>query len=223
MKKPILIALAAIIALSMMSGIALADTTYAPVGRLFTIFGETPIYTDTSLSKVAATLQNGQKCIVVSSAGNLVEVYTIDTHKAGWMIWSNSVSGQTIVPGIILSSSASLRETASTGSRLIMAISNGEIVSILGESNGWYNVEYQDRHTNTTKTGFIRTDFVLKYPEFIILQKTTDIYAMPTSGSKKVGQVATPTALVIIGEYNGYLCVNLRQASGFIRKTDVGW
>ncbi|MDR2505718.1 MAG: SH3 domain-containing protein [Oscillospiraceae bacterium] len=222
MKKLILAALIATLALTSFAGFAMADTTWANVGTTFTIFGETPIYTDTSLTKEVAKLPNGQKCVVVASLGNMVEVYTVDTHKVGWMTWSNSVSGKVIVPAIVLAQNVSLRETANTASKLVMSIGNGEIVNVLSEANGWYYVEYNDRKTNTVATGYLRVDFLQKNPQFIIVTKLFDVYAMPVSGSKKVAQVAQGN-LVVIGEYNGYVCVNVRTAAGFIRKSDVGY
>ena len=182
-----------------------------------------PMFADMWSGTSLGSLPYATRGIVTDAYGDMIQIYTFDTHKACWIPRSNVTPQKRMKPAIVISSSVSLRESANTNAKLVMSIPNGEVVNVLSEYNGWMNIEYDEVKTGVRRTGYVRSDFMLANPRFLILTALTDVYAMPAQGTKKVGQLAKGTSLPIIAETGAYLCVNLRQASGFIRKSDVGY
>jgi hypothetical protein len=100
-------------------------------------------------------------------------------------------------------------------------VNNGQALDVLTAQGEWFNVRYINPSNNTEYVGWVRSDFVVYQPDWVVAHQLLDVYSMPLTGANRVGQVAKGTSLMILGEMNGYTCVNLRSASGFIRTRDI--
>lgn len=171
---------------------------------------------------VVGTLSGGSAVIILNTQGNMIQVFARADRMTGW-VDSASVARENnlVYPGIVISQSVSLRETRSTASKRLANIPNGTMLDLLEEQDGWYYVRFWDGKSQTPLEGWVRTDFVVRNPQFLTTYQSTYVYAAPSRSMKKVGQLVAGTQLVIIGEYNDFWIVNLRSASGFIHKNDI--
>ena len=53
-------------------------------------------------------------------------------------------------------------------------------------------------------------------PTYFTPNEETPVYAMSSSGSKRVGLIDSGESYPVIGLYNGFLVISLRGASGFV-------
>jgi len=191
-------------------------------GQLAPVRVPPPLYAEGAMATELDPLKVGTQVYVVDFQYDRVKVYSPVDGRAGWIFTSSlALSEQYINLGVVISANTSLREEPNTRAKLLASPKNGEVVNIVFEANGWYHLQYKDPRTNLMYEGYVRTDFIMAQPRFIVMKVLTDIYAMPQSNSKKVGQVPKGTTLAIIGEMNNYYAVNLRSASGFVRTRDV--
>lgn len=125
--------------------------------------------------------------------------------------------------GVVLCESLSLREGPDAAYSLIDTLPYGEDVTILEENESWYHVTYRDpERPNYTDldwvSGWVRKEYVLMNPDYFTPDRETPVYAIPSSGSKRVGLISGGTSYPIIEEFNGFLAISLRGASGFVVK-----
>lgn len=175
---------------------------------------------------VVGKLSVGTSVIILQRFGDMMQVFARAERLVGWVKSDYVRVDQGAAPvytGVVISQNVSIRSTPSTGGGLVIRANNGDMVEILDEQSGWYTVSYWDGKSNTPVQGYARTNFIVRDPAFITTTQATYVYAMPSSNSKMVGQLVSGTQLVVIGEWNDYWVVNLRSASGFIRKGDVGY
>lgn len=121
--------------------------------------------------------------------------------------------------GIVLCESLSLREGPDVTYGLIETLPYGKDVTLLEEKGSWYHVVYRDNYTDWGWVGgWVRKEYVLVNPDYFMPDRETPVYAIPSSSSKRVGLISSGTSYPIIGEFNGFLAISLRGASGFIVK-----
>jgi uncharacterized protein YgiM (DUF1202 family) len=125
-----------------------------------------------------------------------------------------------VIPGVVISENVSVREAPSTNATRLARPSNGAVLDIWSEADGWYYVTYYDEDGQVFQ-GYVLVDYIVINPVYLTTTKATYVYSTPSRASKKVGQITTGTPLLVIGEYNNFWVVNLRSASGFIYKGDV--
>lgn len=200
-----------------------ANTNGLPTGTIFN--GPVDVYDGIWVgSSKVGTLNTGDAVIVMQqdSGAGMTQVFSRVNRLAGWVPSGNvqvdSISP--VFPGVVISQNVTLRESPSTGAKQLARPSNGDVLDILDEQNGWYTVRYWDK-TKGPLEGYVRTNFVVRNPAFVTTTKATYVYAMPSRNSKMVGEIISGTQLVVIGEWNDYWVVNLRSASGFIHKNDI--
>lgn len=175
---------------------------------------------------VVGTLPVGTSVIILQRFGDMVQVFARAERLIGWVKSDYVRVDQGAAPvytGVVISQNVSIRRTPDTRGDLIVTAHNGDVVEILAEQSGWYTINYWDGKSTMPIQGYARTNFIVRDPAFITTTQATYVYAMPSSDSKMVGQLVSGTQLVVIGEWNEYWVVNLRSASGFIRKSDVGY
>lgn len=125
--------------------------------------------------------------------------------------------------GVVISETVTIRNEPSTGADAIAISNNGELLTILGEQQNWYHIRFDDLQTGAHGEGYVLKRFLVPDPEHITALGNVYVYAMPTSGAKMVGELEAGTRLVVLGEWDDFWAVNLRTASGFVRKDDVDY
>lgn len=123
--------------------------------------------------------------------------------------------------GIVLCETLSIRQQPDTGATTIAEAYNGDTLTVLAEQGDWYHIRFDDSATNAHGEGYVLKRFVVTNPEYATALGNTFIYAMPSGSAKMVGDVQSGTQLLVIGEWDDFWAVNLRTASGFVRKGDV--
>lgn len=117
----------------------------------------------------------------------------------------------------VLCESLSLRENPDTASQVLVTLEYGAHGTIMEENDSWFNVVYSDEQGRHYE-GWIKKDYVLVNPSYFTPGEETPVYAIPSTDSKRVGLISGDTDYPIIGEYNGFLAISLRGASGFVVK-----
>lgn len=182
----------------------------------------TNCYADINRLDAQDVLPANTHLVVLIENGVSSYVYSPVLKRAGWVSSSDIVkNGLYGDIGVVLSQTVTLRAAASRSSAALATLNNGEIMSILGSQSGWYYVRYTNPKTGASQDGFVGSDYVQTKPVFIITTALTNVYAMPYEGVKCVGQMPKHSTLLILGETQDYYAVNLRSASGFIRKADL--
>ncbi len=117
--------------------------------------------------------------------------------------------------GFVLCESLSLREQPEGSSPLLNTLTYGTSCTILEESGSWYNVVYRSQE-GIRYSGWVRKEYVLMNPTYFTPNEETPVYAMPCSGSKRVGLIDSGTSYPVIGLFDDFLVISLRGASGFV-------
>lgn len=115
----------------------------------------------------------------------------------------------------VISRSASVWSEPRTNSKRIASAKNGEVISCVTYSDGgilkdggFYSVKYNGRD------GWINEDYVvLGTLEIVLMESNVPAYIAPTSAAKKVGSLAKGTRYRVIGFYDDYYIVLLRNAA----------
>jgi uncharacterized protein YgiM (DUF1202 family) len=122
--------------------------------------------------------------------------------------------------GIVNADVLNIRSGATTSHGVIGKAYNGQVVSIVGEENGWYKVNHQG------KVGYVSGAYV---------KKKTNVSAAPTTGEKYkvtasvlnirsgintshpvIGKTYSGRELSVIGEENGWYKVNHNGQTGYV-------
>ena len=152
------------------------------------------------------------------ASGALADGYASYGYAAGDGMGAASVRREAVV----VSRSVTIRSGMSTGSSSVGTASNGQRLTILDDSDPtWLRVRKQgDR---TPAEGYVLRAYVVAKPLTLVLRRSnTPAYAAPARGSKQVGSLSAYTELPVIGTFDEYYVVNLREASAFIaRSADV--
>lgn len=95
----------------------------------------------------------------------------------------------------------------------------GSTVSVLDAWDGWAQIAYADG----SKTGWVRSEYLMMDPAWYLCDESTQVYAYPYFMAPRVALLETGTTLPILTETEAdgseWVCVSLRGASGWIRKT----
>jgi len=127
---------------------------------------------------------------------------------------------------VVLCEGLSLRESPSGNAKRLVLMPNGSHGYIIEERDGWLLVQYYAYSKSKGArqyTGWISQEYTMESPAYIHLKRRTQVYAFASSYAPVVGQTLTGQRLAVIGEVDDYYVVNLRSASGFIRKTAGMW
>lgn len=119
--------------------------------------------------------------------------------------------------GFVLCESLSLRENPDVTSSILNTLAYGAYCTVIEENESWYNVIYSNKE-GRRYNGWVRKEYVLINPNYFIPNGETPVYAIPSSSSKCIGLISNGTNYPIIGEFNGFLAISLRGASGFVVK-----
>ncbi len=222
--KKTLIALTLLLALVATALSAPAATLWDGFPKGIVRGGSYTLQSDTSAtSKSVGTVNAGESVYILEVRSEWYRVMPVGRTTVGWMPF-NAVEWQGgFSTGMVISESASLRNEPKTTATRLINIKNGESFFILSTIDDWYYVCFYDSKSGSPLWGYIRNDFIIENPWYITMPQATYAYSMPTRDSKKVGQLISGTQLPVIGEYGDFFVVNLRSASAFIAKRDVGY
>lgn len=130
----------------------------------------------------------------------------------------------------VISKSASVWAEPRTGSDKIATVSHGEMLEgVVDEGgngpalrDGFYPIVYKGRR------GYINAAYVVLSPlEIVLMESNVPAYCAPTPNAKKVGSLAKLTRYTVLGFYNDYYIISLRQAAAFVpmsvRHYDTGF
>ena len=132
-----------------------------------------------------------------------------------------SFTGMDCVSAVVLCESLSvLNARGDQGGKKVDTLYYGQKVPVIESWDGYAKISYAD----ATKTGWVRNDYLLMDPAWYVCDDDTQVYAYPDTMSPRIALLDEGTKLPIITEYdddtiNGWVCVSLRGAAGWIRKT----
>lgn len=122
--------------------------------------------------------------------------------------------------GIVTVSVLNVRAGASTSSKVIGVLHAGNIVNLISESNGWYQIDYNG------KTAYIYGKYVaitsnLSNVTVIKAVKVTarsglNVRVNSSTAVKKIGAVPYGAELKVVGEYNGWYQIQYNGGYGFV-------
>ena len=135
-----------------------------------------------------------------------------------------SWTGIECTPAVILCESLSVLDArGDQGGKVVETrrYSGTNTIPVIESWDGYARIYYSDG----SKTGWVRSDYLLMDPAWYLCDTDRQVYAYPDMMAPCVAYLEAGTMLPIITEYedeesvNGWVCVSLRGASGWIRKT----
>lgn len=136
---------------------------------------------------------------------------------AGFYSWT----GIACTPAVVLCENLSVYDArGDQGGRKVDTLHyTGQTIPVIESWDGYAHIYYSDG----SKTGWVHSEYLLMDPAWYVCDQGTPVYACPETTAPRVGYLAAGTELPIISEYNDgrreWVCVSLRGASGWIRKT----
>jgi len=136
-----------------------------------------------------------------------------------FMAWT----GIECLPAVVLCESLSVLDARGDqgGKKVETKYYSGETIPVIESWDGYAKIYYSDG----TKTGWVRNDYLMIDPAWYVCDETMQVYAYPDVMAPRVALLDRGTKLPILCEYDdgqsisGWVCVSLRGAAGWIRKT----
>jgi hypothetical protein len=125
------------------------------------------------------------------------------------------------VSAVVLCESLSvLNARGDQGGKKVDTLYYGQKVPVIESWDGYAKISYAD----ATKMGWVRNDYLLVDPAWYVCDDDMQVYAYPDTMSPRIALLDEGTKLPILTEWddgsvNGWVCVSLRGAAGWIRKT----
>ncbi len=124
---------------------------------------------------------------------------------------------------IVVTKSVTIRTEPSFNGRKVESASNGDVLQVLGEDGNWVAVAYTKSNGNVYE-GWVVRDYVVVEPMTITLAvSNVPAYCAPAKGAKMVGSLPKGTTLTVLGTWDDYYIVSLREASAFISMNVNHW
>ncbi len=130
-------------------------------------------------------------------------------------------TGIACTPAVILCETLSVLDArGDQGGKTVETLRySGETIPVIESWDGYAKIYYADGQ----KTGWVRSDYLLFDPARYLCDSATQVYAYPDFLAPRVALLDAGTMLPILTEYDaetaGWVCVSLRAAAGWIRKT----
>jgi len=149
------------------------------------------------------------------------------SHAGGYYGWvdisgmGGVAMGETISVRVV-SRNASVWAEPRTNSKKLGTVKNGQDLSGIPadtaggsnrivEMNGFYAVSYNNQ------TGWINSAYVVHAPfEIVLMESNVPAYCAPDVQSKKVGSLSKLTRYTVLGFYDDYYVISLREAAAYI-------
>lgn len=116
---------------------------------------------------------------------------------------------------VVCSRNVTIRTEPSYSGKKVQSASNGETLSVLGEYGNWVQVAYEKKG-QVYEGWVIRSYIVIEPMTLTLLSSNIPAYCAPDGNAKLVGSLAKGTQLTVLGTWDGYYIVNLREASAFV-------
>ena len=158
-------------------------------------------------------------CLLLSAGAAHASILPPTRVDEGFAAWT----GIECTPAVILCENLSVYDARGDqgGVKVETLHYSGQTVPVIESWDGYTLIYYADG----AKTGWVHSEYLLFDPAWYVCDQGTPVYAFPDTMAPRVGYLATGTKLPIITEYDdgeslhGWVCVSLRGASGWIRKT----
>lgn len=139
----------------------------------------------------------------------------VDEDFAAW-------TGIECTPAVILCENLSIYDArGDQGGKKVGSLKyTGQDIPVIESWDGYALIYYSDGN----ETGWVHNEYLLFDPAWYVCDEGMPVYAYPDGMAPRVGWLASGTKLPILAEYegdavNGWVCVSLRGAAGWIRKT----
>ena len=132
-------------------------------------------------------------------------------------------TGISCTPAVVLCESLTvLDERGDQGGKPVeVKLYSGKTIPVIESWDGYAKIYYSD----SNKTGWVRNEYLMMNPAWYVCDDAVAVYAYPDTMAPRVALLEKGTELPILTEYddgesmNGWVCVSLRAAAGWIRKT----
>ncbi len=136
-----------------------------------------------------------------------------------FMAWT----GIECTPAVILCQSLSVLDARGDqgGKQVETLYYSGQTIPVIESWDGYAKIYYSDGN----KTGWVRNDYLMFDPAWYVCDEDLQVYAYPDTMAPRVALLEKGTKLPILTEWEdgksigGWVCVSLRGAAGWIRKT----
>jgi len=154
-------------------------------------------------------------CVSAASA-TILPATGVDEDFKAW-------TGIECTPAVILCESLSVLDARGDqgGKKVETLRYSGKDIPVIESWDGYAKIYYSDGN----KTGWVRNDYLMMNPAWYVCDGSTQVYAYPDTMAPRVALLNKGTKLPILTEYEdgesiaGWVCVSLRGAAGWIRKT----
>lgn len=132
-------------------------------------------------------------------------------------------TGISCTPAVVLCESLTvLDERGDQGGKPVeVKLYSGKTIPVIESWDGYAKIYYSDGN----KTGWVRNEYLMMNPAWYVCDEAVAVYAYPDTMAPRVALLEKGEELPILTEYddgesmNGWVCVSLRAAAGWIRKT----
>lgn len=154
-------------------------------------------------------------CTATASA-SILPATGVDEDFKAW-------TGLECTPAVVLCESLSILDARGDqgGKKEGSLLYTGKTIPVIESWDGYAKIYYADG----TETGWVRNDYLMMDPAFYVCDEDMQVYAYPDTMAPKIALLDKGTKLPILTEYDdgisigGWVCVSLRGAAGWIRKT----
>lgn len=153
--------------------------------------------------------------LVSTASATILPATGVDEDFKAW-------TGIECTPAVILCQTISVYdERGDQGGKKVDTLRyNGEsTIPVIESWDGWAKIYYSDGN----KTGWVHNEYLLFDPAWYVCDESMAVYAYPNTMAPRVAWLARDTRLPIItqteADGHAWVCVSLRGASGWIRKT----
>ena len=134
-----------------------------------------------------------------------------------------SWTGVECTPAVVLCQTLSVLDNRGDqgGKKVETLRYSGQTIPVIESWDGYAKIYYSDGN----KTGWVRNDYLMMDPAWYLCDEDVQAYAYPDTMAPRVALLDKGTKLPILteydAEYEGWVCVSLRGAAGWIRKTSA--
>ena len=167
------------------------------------------------MKKLLTILLSMMLCVSSASA-TIIPPAGVDEDFKAW-------TGLEATPAVVLCESLTVLNARGDqgGKKVDVLTYTGNDILVTESWDGYAQVHYSDG----AALGWVRNDYLLMDPAWYLCDEDMQVYAYPDAMSPRVALLDKGTRLPIITQWddeesiNGWVCVSLRGAAGWIRKT----
>ena len=154
--------------------------------------------------------------LINAASATILPATDVDEDFLAW-------TGISCTPAVVLCESLTvLDERGDQGGKPVdQLLYSGKTIPVIESWDGYAKIYYSDGN----KTGWVRNEYLMMNPAWYVCDEAVAVYAYPDTMAPRVALLEKGAELPILTEYddgesmNGWVCVSLRAAAGWIRKT----